>query len=58
MAVYAVVFAQPDELTKLRGDALATIGYVANWRPIFTDQSYFDQFCRAVAACGTPGLWR
>ena len=42
--MYALVFAQPDELTKLRGDALATIGYVANWRPIFTHQSYFDQF--------------
>ena len=44
VGVYALVFAEPDELTKLRGDALATIGYVANWRPIFTHQSYFDQF--------------
>jgi peptidoglycan/LPS O-acetylase OafA/YrhL len=44
VAVYAVVFAQPEELDQLRGDALATIGYVANWRPIFADQSYFDQF--------------
>ena len=44
VAVYAVVFAQPEELGKIRGDALATIGYVANWRPVFTDQSYFDRF--------------
>jgi len=44
VAVYAVVFARPEELDQLRGDALATIGYVANWRPIFADQSYFDQF--------------
>jgi len=41
---YAVVFAHPTELDKIRGDALATIGYVANWRPIFLGQSYFDQF--------------
>jgi peptidoglycan/LPS O-acetylase OafA/YrhL len=44
VGVYAVVFAQPEELGKLRGDALATIGYVANWRPIFSGQSYFDRF--------------
>ncbi len=44
VAFYAVALAQPDELDKLRGDALATIGYVANWRPIFVGQSYFDQF--------------
>ncbi len=41
---YALIFAEPGEMAKLRGDALATIGYVANWRPIFTEQSYFDQF--------------
>ena len=23
---------------------MATIGYVANWRPVFSGQSYFDQF--------------
>jgi peptidoglycan/LPS O-acetylase OafA/YrhL len=44
VAVYAVVIARPEELDKLRGDALATIGYVANWRPVFSGQSYFDQF--------------
>ncbi len=44
VAFYAVVFAAPQELAKIRGDALATIAYVANWRPVFSGQSYFDQF--------------
>ena len=44
VAFYAVVLATPQELSKIRGDALATIAYVANWRPVFTGQSYFDQF--------------
>jgi peptidoglycan/LPS O-acetylase OafA/YrhL len=44
VALYALFIAQPDELNKLRADALATIGYVANWRPVFAGQSYFDQF--------------
>jgi peptidoglycan/LPS O-acetylase OafA/YrhL len=29
---------------RLRGDAWATLGYVANWRFIRTDQSYFSSF--------------
>ena len=41
---YAIVFAKPDELDRLRADALATIAYVANWRPIFSGESYFEQF--------------
>jgi peptidoglycan/LPS O-acetylase OafA/YrhL len=44
VALYAAFIAQPEELDKLRADALATIGYVANWRPVFSGQSYFDQF--------------
>jgi peptidoglycan/LPS O-acetylase OafA/YrhL len=44
VAVYAAVFAGPQELGKIRGDALATIGYVANWRPVLSGQSYFDRF--------------
>ena len=44
VAAYAVFFAGRLELGRIRGDALATIGYVANWRPIFAGQSYFDQF--------------
>jgi peptidoglycan/LPS O-acetylase OafA/YrhL len=44
VAGYALVFAAPQEVAKIRGDALATLGYVANWRPLFSGQSYFDQF--------------
>ncbi|HUS82766.1 MAG TPA: acyltransferase family protein [Dehalococcoidia bacterium] len=44
VAFYALFLAGPLELGKIRGDALATIAYVANWRPIFAGQSYFDQF--------------
>jgi len=44
VAVYAALIARPEELDKLRGDALATIGYVANWRPVLSGQSYFDRF--------------
>jgi peptidoglycan/LPS O-acetylase OafA/YrhL len=42
IAVYSLVFAAPTELGRIRGDSLATLGYVANWRAIFLDQSYFE----------------
>ncbi len=32
------------DLSTLRGDALATLFYVANWHEIFAHQSYFAQF--------------
>jgi peptidoglycan/LPS O-acetylase OafA/YrhL len=32
------------DLSGLRGDALATLLYVANWHAIFSHQSYFTQF--------------
>ena len=44
VALYAVFLASDLELGRIRGDALATIAYVANWRPIFVGQSYFDQY--------------
>ncbi len=44
VALYAVFLASNQELGRIRGDALATIAYVANWRPIFAGQSYFDQY--------------
>jgi peptidoglycan/LPS O-acetylase OafA/YrhL len=44
IVVYAGVFAAPGELDRIRGDSLASLGYVANWRFIFSGQSYFDQF--------------
>ena len=44
VAVYARWFAEPDTLTTLRGDALSTLAYVANWRFVFSGQSYFVHF--------------
>jgi peptidoglycan/LPS O-acetylase OafA/YrhL len=44
VAVYAARWATPDQLSQLRGDALATLGYVANWRSVFSDTSYFAQY--------------
>jgi peptidoglycan/LPS O-acetylase OafA/YrhL len=41
---YALLFAEPGQLDKLRGDALATLGYFANWRFAFSGDSYFEQF--------------
>ena len=33
-----------EELASIRGDALATLGYVANWRAIFTHNDYWAMF--------------
>ncbi len=44
VALYAVLLAKPDELATIRGDALATIGYFANWRAIFTSRDYWTLF--------------
>ncbi len=44
VAVYAQWFAEPDTLSTLRGDAFATLAYVANWRFVFSGQSYFVHF--------------
>jgi peptidoglycan/LPS O-acetylase OafA/YrhL len=44
IVVYAGVFAAPSELGGIRADSLASLGYVANWRFIFSGQSYFAQF--------------
>ena len=44
IAGYALVFAEPEELDKLRNASLATLGYVANWQLAFSGESYFDQF--------------
>jgi peptidoglycan/LPS O-acetylase OafA/YrhL len=49
MVVAAIV--EPDRIDQLRGDALASLAYVANWHFIFDHQSYFDQFQR-------PSLFR
>jgi peptidoglycan/LPS O-acetylase OafA/YrhL len=44
VAFYAAFVAQPEELATIRGDALATLFYVANWRQIFTSNDYFALF--------------
>jgi peptidoglycan/LPS O-acetylase OafA/YrhL len=44
VVVYAVFLAAPEELRTIRADALASIGYVANWRFITSGSSYFEQF--------------
>jgi peptidoglycan/LPS O-acetylase OafA/YrhL len=49
MAVAAIV--EPDRIDALRGDAIASLAYVANWHFILDQQSYFDQFQR-------PSLFR
>jgi peptidoglycan/LPS O-acetylase OafA/YrhL len=42
VAVYARWWANPLELETIRGDGLATLGYVANWRQIVSDAGYWD----------------
>jgi peptidoglycan/LPS O-acetylase OafA/YrhL len=49
MIVAAIV--EPDRIDALRGDALSSLLYVANWHFIFSHQSYFEQFQR-------PSLFR
>ena len=46
LVISVVTLIGGDELTaaSARGDMLATLFYVANWRFILTDQSYFNQF--------------
>ena len=44
IVVYAGVFAAPGEVDRIRGDWFGALGYVANWRFVFSGQSYFDQF--------------
>jgi peptidoglycan/LPS O-acetylase OafA/YrhL len=49
MVVAAIV--EPERMTALRGDAISSLAYVANWRFALGHQSYFDQFQR-------PSLFR
>jgi peptidoglycan/LPS O-acetylase OafA/YrhL len=44
VALYARTLAKPSELQSLRRDALATLGYVANWRAVFVKRSYWEMF--------------
>jgi len=53
IAVTMIVAAidEPGRMTELRGDAISSLAYVANWHFVFEHQSYFDQFQR-------PSLFR
>ncbi|MGZ6945867.1 MAG: acyltransferase family protein [Acidimicrobiia bacterium] len=44
VVIYGSVVMNAFELDKLRGDAIASLFYVANWHFIATGQSYFDIF--------------
>src|SRR5262249_31301103 len=44
VAVYAATWAARDTLGSVGGDALSALAYAANWRFIFSGQSYFAQF--------------
>ena len=45
----------PAEVGLLRGDALAALGYVANWRMIYRGDDYFAADRRPRRRCSTPG---
>ncbi len=44
VVIYATFVAAPAELSRIRGDALATIGYVANWRDVLSHFDYWALF--------------
>ncbi len=44
IALYVLLFAKPSELASLRADAVSTLFYVANWRSIFSQKSYWELF--------------
>ena len=43
--VLAAIF-EPSRIDELRGDALASLAYFANWHFVLADVSYFEQFQR------------
>lgn len=44
IAVYGRFFARPEDQLALRNEALASLGYFANWYAIFGDRSYWQLF--------------
>ncbi len=44
IAIYGRFFARPEDLQALRGEALASLGYFANWHAIFSHRSYWQLF--------------
>jgi peptidoglycan/LPS O-acetylase OafA/YrhL len=46
VSMIAAAIVEPDRIDSLRGDALASLAYFANWHFILGHQSYFEQFQR------------
>ena len=46
VAMIVSAIAEPDKIDQIRGDALASLFYFANWHFIFGHTSYFEQFGR------------
>lgn len=44
IAAYARWVAQPLSVERLRGDMIATLAYVANWRAVVSQKSYWELF--------------
>jgi peptidoglycan/LPS O-acetylase OafA/YrhL/lysophospholipase L1-like esterase len=44
IAAYARFVARPEDLQTLRRQAIASLGYFANWQSIFGNRSYWDLF--------------
>jgi peptidoglycan/LPS O-acetylase OafA/YrhL len=51
VVMVAGAFFDFGQISTLRGQALASMGYITNWDLIFSHQSYFDEFAR-------PSLFR
>lgn len=44
IALYSVFIAEPGELSRIRGDALSTLAYFANWHAIGSGRDYWALF--------------
>ena len=54
IVVFALVFADSNQLGQIRSDGLATLFYVANWHAIFSKTGYWDLF---VAPSPLEHMW-
>ncbi|MGZ4715652.1 MAG: acyltransferase family protein [Acidimicrobiales bacterium] len=54
IVVFALVFADSNQLGQIRADGLATMLYVANWHAIFSKTGYWDLF---VAPSPLEHMW-
>ena len=44
VGIYSLLFASPLAVRSIRDDGLASLFYVANWRFVYSGQSYIEQF--------------